>query len=244
MNINRTIKIALDTYWDHYKECVICQDEIVCLSQSMKACLKLFVSHRGRPFSTTQICLEVWPKKGNKCSPKSVRSLISNLRKKLPSINIINHYGGYYSLEKFREEIPDLKEYLLDILDQTKVGITITDPHQNDNPAIYVNQTYVDTFGYEPEEVIGKNLRYLQGKDNNQEELASIRDAIKNQTEVTTIIRNYHKSGRLIYNQLTISPIFDKKTLKLQYFLGIQKDITYLYKYYLKSKESKVKNGR
>jgi len=241
---NKRVKIGIDTYWDNNKECVIYQNNTIYLSQSMVNCLKLLILHRGKPLTNTQIYYELWPVKDNKYSPRSVRSLISNLRKKIPSINIINHYGGYYSLEKFHEEAPDLHEYLLDILDQTKVGITITDPHKKNNPVIYVNQTYANTFGYEPEEVIGKNLRYLQGTDRDQKERALIRDAIQNRVEITTIIRNYHKSGRLIYNELTISPIFDKKTLQLKYFIGIQKDITYLYKYFLKSTNLRTKNGK
>jgi len=234
---NRTVKIGVDTYWDDDKECVTYQKNIINISNSMANCLKLLILHRGKPLTNIEIFYELWPTKNDEYSPRSVRSLISNLRKKIPSINIINYYGGYYSLEKFREETPDLQEYLPDILDQTKVGITITDPQKKDNPAIYVNQTYANTFGYEPGEVIGKNLRYLQGTDRDQKERSLIREAIKNQTEITTIIRNYHKSGRLIYNELTISPIFDKKTLQLKYFIGIQKDITYLYEYFLKSKE-------
>ena len=237
--MKKSIKIALDTYWDNSKECIIYQNDIVYLPQSMQNCLKLLIAYRGQPLQNTQIYLEVWPEKNDKHVAKSVRTLISSIRKKIPSLKISNHYGGYYSLEKFREETPNLEEYLLDILDQTKVGITITDPNKEDNPVIYVNQTYADTFGYEPEEVIGKNLRYLQAKDRDQEERVLIREAIKNKTEITTIIRNYHKSGRLIYNELTLSPIFDKKTLKLKYFIGIQKDITYLYQYFLKSKESR-----
>jgi len=240
--MKKIIKIALDTYWDDTKECIIYQNHTVYLPKSMKNCLNLLIAYRGQPLQNTQIYLEVWPEKNDKNAEKSVRSLISSIRKKIPSLNISNHYGGYYSLEKFREETPDLQEYLLDILDQTKVGITITDPNKEDNPVIYVNQTYADTFGYEPEEVIGKNLRYLQGTDRDQEERALIREAIQNKTEISTIIRNYHKSGRLIYNELTISPIFDKKTLQLKYFIGIQKDITYLYQYFLKSKEMRNTN--
>ena len=157
--MKKSIKIALDTYWDNSKECIIYQNDIVYLPQSMQNCLKLLIAYRGQPLQNTQIYLEVWPEKNDKHVAKSVRTLISSIRKKIPSLKISNHYGGYYSLEKFREETPNLEEYLLDILDQTKVGITITDPNKEDNPVIYVNQTYADTFGYAPKEVIGKNLR-------------------------------------------------------------------------------------
>lgn len=120
----------------------------------------------------------------------------------------------------------ELNDYLFEILDQAKNGISITDPNQEDNPLIYVNQSFTDLFGYEFDEVIGKNCRFLQGEDRNQIALPMIRNAIDKQISVTAVLRNYSKSGRLIYNEIMISPIFEKNTKNIKYFLGVQKDVT------------------
>jgi len=120
----------------------------------------------------------------------------------------------------------EVELYISQILAQAKNGIVISDPNQEDNPLIYVNQSFIDLFGYEYDEVIGKNCRYLQGEDREQKGIQKIRDAMKEQKPITTILRNYTKSGRLIYNEATISPIFDKDSGKIKYFLGIQKDVT------------------
>ena len=74
--------------------------------------------------------------------------------------------------------------------------------------------------------MIGKNCRFLHGEDRDQPALDEVRQAIQVQKDVTVTLRNYHKSGQLIYSEVTISPIFDKKTHKLKYFLGVQKDVT------------------
>jgi PAS domain S-box-containing protein len=65
--------------------------------------------------------------------------------------------------------------------------------------------------------------------DNEQLALQDIKLAIKNQSSVTVNVRNYSKSGELIYNEVTISPIFDKQKGKIKYFLGVIKDVTLIH---------------
>jgi diguanylate cyclase (GGDEF)-like protein/PAS domain S-box-containing protein len=118
--------------------------------------------------------------------------------------------------------------YISEIFDQASIGITFSDPNREDNPIIYANQHFYDIYGYTPDEVIGKNCRFLQAKDRNQTELDEIRTAIKGQKAISKIIKNYKKDGSIVYNQLTISPIYDKEN-NLKFFLGIQKDVTQLH---------------
>ena len=56
-------------------------------------------------------------------------------------------------------------------------GVMITDLHQDDNPLIFVNQGFTTTTGYTSEEVIGKNCRFLQGRDTNPLDVERIRKA-------------------------------------------------------------------
>ncbi|QOP42087.1 helix-turn-helix domain-containing protein [Sulfurimonas marina] len=231
------IKLAQNCYWDPHEEVVYLDRAVIPLSENKTRCLKLFIYYRGKPLKDIEIFDFVFKDDSKEFTNKTIRSLISNLRNKLPCLNIINHYGGFYSLEKYREPTPDFQEYLLDILDQAKNGITITDPNQPDNPIIYVNEAFASMFGYSPEEVIGKNCRFLQGDDRDQSARDEIKEALRNQQEVVAVLRNYHKNGNLIYNEVQISPIFDKHTLELKYFLGIQKDITELHTLMLKLKK-------
>lgn len=120
---------------------------------------------------------------------------------------------------------PELLNYIEQILDQAKNGISITDPNQEDNPLIYVNQAFTNMFEYTYEDIVGTNCRFLQGEDREQSGIQKIRDAIKNEEPVTVILRNYSKSGILKYNEVTVSPIFDENK-NIKYFLGVQKDVT------------------
>ena len=54
-----------------------------------------------------------------------------------------------------------LKAFLPQILNQAKTGIAISDAKKPDNPLVYVNSIFTEIFEYLPEEVIGKNCRFL-----------------------------------------------------------------------------------
>ena len=115
----------------------------------------------------------------------------------------------------------ELFKHLVDVVD---TGITISDPSQEDSPLIYVNKTFEKITGYIEAESVGKNCRFLQREDREQDALQTIRDAIKNQTSCEVELRNYTKEGKLFHNLLNITPLYEKK--KLKYFIGVQHDIT------------------
>lgn len=228
MNTHHIIKLGDRCYWDTITETIKVHNEVISLTSNMTKLLKLLIKNHNRPISSVDIFFHIWENYEHEYNPRNVRNLISNVRKRVPGLSIVNYYGGSYMLKKNRESHPLFTDHLIDILDQAKNGISLSDPNQDDNPVIYVNHAFANAFGYTPEEVIGRNYRFLQGDDRDQSALEEIRHAIKEQKDVTVTLRNYHKLGQLIYNEVTISPIFDKKTHKLKYFLGIQKDVTSL----------------
>jgi PAS domain S-box-containing protein len=114
---------------------------------------------------------------------------------------------------------------LSQILDTSVNGITLSDPDQPDNPIVYANAAFELITGYEQDEIIGRNCRFLQGEDRDQPEIDRIREAMREQTSVTVTLRNYRKDGSLFYNRFTIRPLFDREG-RLVYYLGIQYDVS------------------
>jgi len=105
-------------------------------------------------------------------------------------------------------------------------GITISDSSLPDNPLIFVNPAYEEMTGYSFEESAGRNCRYLQSPDVDQEDqLDIIRKAIKNRQECLVVLKNYRKDGSMFWNELSLSPILND-TGEPSYFLGIQRDVT------------------
>jgi len=127
-----------------------------------------------------------------------------------------------FTVEKDEGLIPRV---LSQILDSCVNGISLTDPDQEDNPLVYVNEAFEKMTGYTKEETLGKNCRFLQGEDRDQEGVKRIREAIQKRTPVEVDVRNYKKNGELFYNHLAVNPVFDKEG-NLIYFLGVQYDVT------------------
>lgn len=121
---------------------------------------------------------------------------------------------------------PGIIPYVLaQILDSCVNGITLSDPDLPDNPIVYVNKAFEDMTGYTQDEIIGRNCRFLQGGDNDQQGVRQIREALVKKEPVEVTLRNYRKNGELFYNRLRIRPLLDREG-KVIYFLGVQYDVT------------------
>jgi PAS domain S-box-containing protein len=68
---------------------------------------------------------------------------------------------------------------LSQIPDSVVNGITLSDPDQPDNPIVYANAAFELITGYDREEIIGRNCRFLQGEDRDQPEIERIREALR-----------------------------------------------------------------
>ena len=127
-----------------------------------------------------------------------------------------------FTVEKDPGTIPFV---LSQILDTCINGITLSDPDQPDNPIVYANEAFELITGYDRNEIVGRNCRFLQGEDRDQPEIEHIREALREHKSVTVTLRNYRKDGELFYNQFSIRPLFDQNG-KLIYYLGTQYDVT------------------
>ena len=102
--------------------------------------------------------------------------------------------------------------------------VVLTDPRLEDNPLVWVNDYFCTFTGYERDEVIGRNCRFLQGDDRDQPARHEIRDAVVADEACEVVLRNYKKDGTLFYNHLYISPVTDGS--EIVYFVGVQNDVT------------------
>lgn len=127
-----------------------------------------------------------------------------------------------FALRKDSELIPEM---LTRILDSCVNGVTLADPDLEDSPIVYANRQFVEITGYPTEEIIGRNCRFLQGNDRDQEGLRRLRDAIRNREAAEVTLRNYRRGGALFHNRLSVTPLFDADG-RLLYFLGVQYDVS------------------
>nr|BAP74418.1 phototropin 2 [Vallisneria gigantea] len=123
------------------------------------------------------------------------------------------------------ERVRDIRQGidLATTLERIKKNFVISDPRLPDNPIIYVSDSFLELTEYTREEILGRNCRFLQGPDTDQGTVSKIRDAIREQKEITVQLINYTKSGKKFWNLFHLQPMHDQQG-ELQYFIGVQLD--------------------
>ncbi|XP_004290098.1 PREDICTED: phototropin-2 [Fragaria vesca subsp. vesca] len=108
-------------------------------------------------------------------------------------------------------------------LERIEKNFVISDPRIPDNPIIFASDSFLELTEYTREEILGRNCRFLQGPETDQATVQKIRDAIREQREITVQLINYTKSGKKFWNLFHLQPMRDHKG-ELQYFIGVQLD--------------------
>jgi PAS domain S-box-containing protein len=106
-------------------------------------------------------------------------------------------------------------------------GITISSMSIEDRPLVYLNAGFERLTGYSQEDAMGKNCRFLQGADTEQEPINELRTAISNGEACTVELLNYKKDGTPFWNRLSIAPIKNEDDV-VTHYVGVQSDITEL----------------
>jgi PAS domain S-box-containing protein len=109
-------------------------------------------------------------------------------------------------------------------LAQVRHGITIADARRPDLPLIYVNEAFERLTGYRPSELLGRNCRILQGK-RRQPAQNALRAALQAHTPCRAQLRNLRKDGTPFWNDLSLTPVFDRRG-RLTHYIGVQEDVT------------------
>jgi PAS domain S-box-containing protein len=127
-------------------------------------------------------------------------------------------------VEQHSASVPDFS-LLSQVFATTTSGIVIADARQPDLPVLYVNPAFERLSGYAAAEIIGRNCRFLQGEDRDQDARHGIRAALEKGLSITITLRNYRKDGTLFHNELSLSPLRDTAGT-VTHFVGFQNDVT------------------
>jgi PAS domain S-box-containing protein len=165
---------------------------------------------------------------GNKI-PKRAMNEKKEFKKRLLKIRCLpttfddGSAGATLIIEDVTEEEATRERLLLleRAVEASSSGISIADMRQKDMPLIYVNKAFEKLTGYKKREVLGKNCRFLQGDDRDQEAIRIIKDSLAKGKECTVELRNYKKDGSLFWNELHMAPVKDEKGT-ITHFVGVQ----------------------
>lgn len=109
-----------------------------------------------------------------------------------------------------------------DRLDDFSFAATIADAALPDCPIIWANDRFFDLTGYPPEEVLGRNCRFLQPGSGCPHARASIRAALAAGTSTDVLLANARRDGDVFINHLLIRPLAPASGL----IIGAQHDVS------------------
>ena len=141
------------------------------------------------------------------------------------------------------ETVHDRTDLFRRALDAVNNVLVVTDPTLPDNPIVFANANFARASGYEREEIIGRNCRFLQyrpdgtrdeGLDENGFDqvdqataLEKLRTAVEQGEQTEVLLRNYRKNGERFYNRLFLNPVRNDAGHVVA-FVGVQNVVTEL----------------
>ncbi len=108
------------------------------------------------------------------------------------------------------------------ILNSMIHGVLLTDANRK---IIYVNPGFEKLTGYSAAELIGKPCSFLQGPETNPQHAHAIRAALIAEQSYAGEILNYRKDGSTFWNELSITPIFNRQG-QLSQFAAALRDVS------------------
>lgn len=120
------------------------------------------------------------------------------------------------------QDVQGFLRILIKAVEQSPVSVVITDTK---GIIQYVNPKFTQLMGYTAEEAIGKTPRIIKGDFLSREFYKGMWDTILAGKEWHGVFNNRTKSGELVWEVASISPIRDDDG-KITHFVGIKEDIT------------------
>jgi PAS domain S-box-containing protein len=107
--------------------------------------------------------------------------------------------------------------------DLSPVGIVMVDI---DKHFLRCNKAFSESLGYLPEELVGKSIEEVTYPADKQIGMTDMKGIVSGELELSIVQKRYvHKNGNIIWGEVSISLVKDKKA-RPQYFLAIIQDIT------------------
>ena len=93
-------------------------------------------------------------------------------------------------------------------LEKINRSIVISDPYQKDCPMVFISSEFAKHTGYGVKESLGKNCRFLQGPETDQNDIEHIRIALRSKKKKTIVMAVITRMvGKLLGHHSIISII-------------------------------------
>jgi two-component system cell cycle response regulator len=109
------------------------------------------------------------------------------------------------------------------LVETSPEGVVLVDAQNPERPVIYANPGFEALTGYSAAELMGRNLRLLQGDDRDQDGRHRLREALERGESCRVLLRNYRKDGTVFWNEMTILPLLGADG-RVTHFAGHHRD--------------------
>ncbi len=123
-----------------------------------------------------------------------------------------------------RRSLENRNAFLAAVIDKSPVSVAIAEVTE-ELPLVYINDAFTELTGYQRDEILGQNCRFLSAEDKDSDVRKSIRTTVANRDNGTFTLRNRKKTGEIFWNELRLFPIFDA-TGRTSHMVATQTDAT------------------
>jgi diguanylate cyclase (GGDEF)-like protein/PAS domain S-box-containing protein len=109
------------------------------------------------------------------------------------------------------------------VLESSPEGIVVCSATAADRPILYVNAAFTQLTGHQPEALLGRNLRFLQGAEREQEGRQRLRMALERGESCRVLLRNFRADGQQFWNEVIVQPIRDDG--QLTHWISYHRDV-------------------
>ncbi len=127
-----------------------------------------------------------------------------------------------------RKQAQDRLALLQAAVDATADAVVVTDASTAkpaDRRVLKINPAFTRMTGYQPEEVLGRNMRFLQGPGTDPAVLARLRAAVAEHRATREELLNYRRDGTPFWVELGIAPFADERGA-VSNWVGVLRDTT------------------
>ena len=109
------------------------------------------------------------------------------------------------------------------LVESSPEGVVLVDAQNPEGPVLYANRGFEALTGYSAAELLGRNLRFLQADDREQDGRHRLREALGRGESCRVLLRNYRKDGTLFWNEMTVLPLLGADG-RVTHFAGHHRD--------------------
>jgi PAS domain S-box-containing protein len=123
---------------------------------------------------------------------------------------------------KEANSILDKADYrLMAAIQSAQRSFCISDPSLPDNPIVFASSGFLELTGYQLDQVLGRNCRFLQGPKTDRRQIELLKNGIMSGVDTSVCLLNYKADGSEFYNQVFVAALRDEHNQIVNY-VGVQ----------------------